>query len=72
MYVHILYLYIFFSPCCVYMYINICSYIHTLVVHALQSEARHARGEATRVVTAKWTQHRLDPTHGTDQRLQIA
>ena len=39
------------------------------VVHTVPSEARHARSEATGVVTPNRTQHRLKPPHSTAYRL---
>ena len=37
-----------------------------LSVHAIPSEARHARSDARRLVAANWTKHRLKRTHNTN------
>ena len=63
----------------IYMYIYIYTYAsfpfvllkgiahrRSPVVHALPSEARHTRSEATSFVTAICTYHRLKPAHSTD------
>ena len=42
-----------------------------MYAYALPSEARHARSEATRVVAADCTQHRLNTAHNTDLKLHI-
>ena len=47
-------------------------YLASPVVHAVLVDARHARSEAMRFVTADCTYHRLKPGHNRDYGLQIA